>query len=123
MAKFDVATMPYVEDAGVVPRNHSIAPMTDQADPTARRFSVLEIRRAIAHHRRAIQALHDQNAFQGIHASTAAELVHKLERDLRRLEDELGRARLSALGDRAAHKTMPFPQAVEDVTLSPLSAR
>lgn len=97
--------------------------MTENTLSRARPFSVLEIRRAIAHHRRAIQALHDRSAFQGIHVNTAEHLIEKLESDLRRLEDELGRARLSALADKSANITMPILRPSEDVTLSPIQTR
>ena len=97
--------------------------MTQLAGSPVRRFSVLEIRRAIAHHRRAIQALYDQSAFQGIDAATTDQLISKLETDLRRLEDELGRTRMSDLADRAAHSAMPLHTQPGDVTLSPISAR
>ena len=62
-------------------------------------LSVLEIRRAITQHRRAIDALHNRETFQGIQAATAERLAAHLERELRRLEDELGRRRLAHNAD------------------------
>lgn len=80
----------------------------------ARPFSVLEIRRAIAHHRRAIDALHDGTSFQGLQLDTAERLIRSLEADLRQLEDELGRRRmgydlLSAIPDSDVHNIVPTP--------------
>lgn len=60
-------------------------------------FSDLEIRRAIAHHRRAIRALHDRDAFTGIKGATSEKVIKRLQKDLSRLHDELGRRRMRML--------------------------
>lgn len=59
-------------------------------------FSDFEIRRAIAHHRRAIQALRDKRSFRGIDPTVADRILARLESDLRALHDELGRRRMGA---------------------------
>ncbi len=64
------------------------------------RFSDLEIRRAIAHHRRAIRALHDRDSFTGINGTTSEKVIDRLQQDLCRLQDELGRRRMRVAGER-----------------------
>lgn len=62
--------------------------------PAGGLFSDFEIRRAIAHHRRAIQALRDKRSFSGIDPTVADRILTRLETDLRALHDELGRRRM-----------------------------
>lgn len=90
----------YFEDAAISASKSAFWTMHASDGNPVWHLSVLEIRRAIAHHRRAIDALHNRESFQGIHSVTAERLAANLERDLRRLEDELGRRRLAHKADR-----------------------
>ena len=78
--------------------------------PAGALFTDFEIRRAIAHHRRAIQALRDQRSFQGIDPTVADRILDRLEKDLRALHDELGRRRMQFepnLASREGRSTDP----------------
>lgn len=82
--------------------------MRESGNSPDRSLSVLEIRRGIARHRRALKALLDRQTFQGIPSSTAQHLAQRLEDDLRALESELGRRAMNVSGP-IPPTDFPFP--------------
>lgn len=64
------------------------------ADRPLKQLSDLDIRKAIAHHRRAIAALDNRHTFEGISRRSAEKIILRFESELRALHDELGRRHL-----------------------------